>query len=115
MTLPPEPRLPYSGRFLQLALMQTSVDVTAGEEFVVGADIENASGVHDEDAVGQPQRGQAVRDHDRGSPGDELLQHFVNLMLTLDIDLAGRFVKDEDIRVAQDGAGQGDLLPLSAR
>ena len=45
---------------------------------------------------------------------DELLQHLVDQLLALQVDLAGGFVEDQDRRVAEDRPGQGDPLPLAA-
>ena len=50
----------------------------------------------------------------RRPPAGEFLQHFLDRLLALQIDLAGRLVEDQDRRVAEDRAGQGDALPLAA-
>ena len=60
------------------------------------------------------ERGQAVRDDDRGAVADEGLQHLLDRLLALQVDLAGGLVEDEDGRVAEDRPGQGDALPLPA-
>jgi hypothetical protein len=83
-------------------------------EFAVGADVDDLAGVHDDDSVRQFQCTGAVGDDDRRAALGELLQHFVDQPFALDVDLAGRLVEDEDIRVAKDDAGQGDALPLTA-
>ena len=44
----------------------------------------------------------------------ELLQDLLDGLLALQIDLAGGFVEDQDGRIAEDGPGQGDALPLAA-
>ena len=70
--------------------------------------------VHDHDPVGQGQRRQAVGDDDRGPVAGELLQHAVDQLLALQVDLAGGFVEDQDRRIAEDRPGQRDPLPLAA-
>jgi hypothetical protein len=45
-----------SGRFLELYLMQPSVEFTAAEKLVVGANVGDSARLHDEDPIGQCQR-----------------------------------------------------------
>ena len=94
--------------------MQPAVGIAAADQFVVGAGVDNPALVHDHDPIGQGQRRQAVGDDDRGPVTRKLFQHLVDQLLALQIDLAGRFVQDQNRRIAQDGPGQRDALALSA-
>ena len=47
-------------------------------------------------------------------PRLELLEHLVDQLLAFQVDLAGRLVENQDRRVAEDGPGQCDPLPLPA-
>ena len=48
---------------VELGPVELAVDTARGDEFGVGAALDDASLVDDEDEVGMPDRGQAVRDH----------------------------------------------------
>ena len=50
-------------RRLGLQRVETAVDAVVGDEFVVAADLDDASFVHHDDAVGVAHRGQAMRDY----------------------------------------------------
>ena len=64
--------------------------------------------------VRQRQRALAVRDHDQRAVAAKLGERVVDQPLAVDVDLAGRFVEDQEFRVPQKRAGQGDPLPLAA-
>lgn len=53
-------------------------------------------------------------DDDGGAAADEVGQGGADALLGLAVDLAERLVEDEDRRVAEDRAGQGDPLRLAA-
>ncbi len=55
-----------------------------------------------------------MRDEDGGPLGGELLQPREQLVLGLRIERGGGLVEHQDLRVAHEGARQGDLLPLAA-
>ena len=52
-------------------------------------------------------------DHD-GTAADEFFQDFLDQLLALQIDLAGGLIEDQDGRIAENRAGQGNPLPLPA-
>src|SRR5215210_7410917 len=69
---------------------------------------------HD-DQVGIADRGEPMRD-DEGRPrAEEGPQRALDLPLRADVDRRRRFVEDEDARVGQEGAGEGDELTLAER
>jgi hypothetical protein len=49
----------FSSRLAQLDVVQASVQAATGHQFLVGAQIGGVPGFHDQDAVGQFQRGEA--------------------------------------------------------
>src|SRR5438034_2420364 len=100
---------------LELGFMQPLVRGTAGQQLRVGADRGNAAAVQYDDAIGDLQCVEAVGDDQRGAVAHEFLECAVNGRLALGVVLAGELVEDEDARVAQDGAGQGQALLLAAR
>ena len=70
--------------------------------------------VHDHDAVRVGDRAEPVGNDEGRAVLEEQVEGLVDLVLGLGVDLAGGFVEDEDRRVAEDGPGDGDPLPLPA-
>ena len=68
-----------------------------------------------DDAVGDLDRRQVVRDQERGPALGEFLDRLADQQLVLDVDGAGCLVEDQDGGIAKHGAGQGDSLALAAR
>ena len=50
----------------------------------------------------------------RGAVGGELFQRFLNERFAFRIERAGRLIEQQDRRIAQNGAGDGDALALAA-
>ncbi len=73
-----------------------------------------AAAIEQQNAIGVAHRGEPVGDHQGGAVGGEFFQCFLNERLALGIESAGRLVEQQDGRVTQDGAGDGDTLALSA-
>ena len=48
-------------------------------------------------------------------PGDQAVHRLLDLALGLGVDRAGRLVEDQDARIVQQGARDGDPLALAAR
>ena len=69
----------------------------------------------DHDAVGIDGGGQPVRDDQRGAVAHEPLQRVLHQPLALRIERAGGLVQQQDGRVLEDGARDGDALLLPAR
>ena len=55
-------------RGLELALVEPGVGAAGGDELVVVALLDDRAVLHDEDAVGVPDRREPVGDHERGPP-----------------------------------------------
>ena len=78
-----------------------------------GAD--DAAAVDHDDAVGIDGGGQPMRDHERGAVAHELLERVLHQPLALRIERAGGLVEQQDRRILEDGARDGDALLLAAR
>ena len=70
--------------------------------------------VEQDDAVGDLNRRQAMRNQERRAVLGEFLDGFADQHLILDIDGAGRLVEDQDGGIAKHGASQRDSLALTA-
>jgi hypothetical protein len=78
------------------------------------AAVDDAAEIHHDDPVGQGNRGHPVGDHQRRAAVDELLEHAVDELFALQINLARRFVEDQKLGVAQDCSRQENALALAA-
>ena len=87
------------------------------EDVLRRADLLDEAVLHDYDAVAQGHGlGLVVRDVDEGSVDaltqlDDLRTH---LVAQLGVQVGERFVHQEDLGAADDGAADGDALPLAA-
>ena len=81
-------------------------------QFRVRAALDDAPAIDDDDHVRLDDRGEAVRDDERGPAVQDGAQRFLDDLLRLRIHAARRLVEDDDARVRQDDAGEGDQLPL---
>src|SRR4051812_19377392 len=82
------------------------------EELFVGALLEYAALLEDEDEVGLAHGREAMRDDERGLALHELVQGLRDDLLGAGVEGGSGLVEDEDARVAEDGAGDGDTLFL---
>ena len=69
----------------------------------------------DQDAVGMADGRQTVGDDQGGSAVCQAQQRLLHRPFALVVERAGCFVEDQDLRVLEEGAGDGDALALAAR
>ena len=103
-----------SGFEVVVNLMEPPIEGRGPFEFVVGSDRLDSSAVEQDDAIGDLDRGQVVRDQERGPALGEFFDRLADQKFVLDIDGAGGLVEDQDGGIAKHGAGECDALPLSA-
>ena len=84
------------------------------QQLVVGARFHDALGTEDEDAVIVLDGGQAVGDGQRGAAMGQLFEAPAHQDLALVVKGAGGLVQDQNRRVLQEDAGDGDALLLAA-
>ena len=82
---------------------EASIKVAALHELAVAAGVDDLAVVRHDDTVGE-------RDHERSAVARELLEHVEDELFAFDVDLAGRFVEEQDLGVAEDGPGERDAL-----
>ena len=98
----------------ELQCGQPCVELVGAHEFGMRALRDDAAVVHDDDAVGLQHRREPMRDDDRRAPLHQAIERGLHQSLALGIERAGRFVEQQDRRIAQDGARDGDALALAA-
>mgnify|MGYP000706986087 CR=1 FL=1 len=100
--------------FSRQLVPQAVVDAVLCEQLVVGAGFLDAVGTEDEDAVVVLDGGQAVGDGQRGAAVGQLFKALAHQDLALVVQSAGGLVQDQNGRVLQEDAGDGDALLLAA-
>ena len=84
----------------------------SADQVLMRAGFGDAAAFHDIDLVRQHGSGEAVGDDDRCPPGSQAAEARQPIRLRPWIHGAGRFVQDQDGGAADEGARQGDSLPL---
>src|SRR5205823_12640911 len=80
----------------------------------VGATLHNQALLQDENLVDITQGAEAVRDHDHRAIHDQLVQRVHDLGIGRNVEGGSGLVEDQDGGVAQESAGNGNTLPLTA-
>jgi hypothetical protein len=91
------------------------VSATAGEQLSVGATLDDAALVEDEDLVDPVQAGEPVGDQQRGLSGGRVEQVVEQCALGGWIEIGGRLIQHEQRPVGQEGAGERDALARPGR
>ena len=76
--------------------------------------LQDAAGLQHQDLVGVDHGREAVRDDQRGAAGGDALERFLERLLGAAVQGRSGLVEDEDRRVLQEHAGDGDALLLAA-
>src|SRR5215218_5443239 len=103
------------GGLLRPVAVQAPVGALRRQELLVGALLDDAAMVEDDDAPGALDRGQPVGDDDRGAAGEQPPQARLDPAFRVDVDVRGGLVEDEDPRVGDQGAREGHELALAGR
>ena len=96
-------------------LVELGVEAAGRDQLVVAAPLDDPAVVDHHDEVGLTHRRQAVGDHDRRPAFERLVEGRLHLCLVLAVEVAGGLVEDDDARVLEQHAGDGDPLLLAAR
>ena len=81
----------------------------------MGAILDDATAIDGDDAVGLTHCGKSVGDHEDRAALADPAHIVVDDALALIVERAGRLVKDQNAGVCNQGAGNCDSLPLTAR
>src|SRR5437899_9431187 len=94
--------------------MQPGVSAAASNQFRVRSAFPDLSAFQDENFVRSANRGEPMRDHESGSPNHQVSERLLHEHLGFGIQLRGGLVENQNRRIFQDGARDGDALPLAA-
>ena len=84
------------------------------KQLVVAAGFDDEAVLDDEDAVGMHDRRQSVGDDDRGAALAEFGDRLLHVVLGFGIERRGRLVEQDDRRILDQRARDGDALALPA-
>ena len=98
---------------VELQRCEARVQGVRGDEIGVGAACDDTALIHDDDTVGFEHGGEPMRDDDRGAGAHQLFERFLHHALALGIECRGGLIEQQQRRVAQDRAGDGDALSLA--
>src|SRR5690606_7486804 len=97
------------------AFVQSGVDATLFEEFVVGAGLDDAAAVEDQDQIGAPHGTETMSDDEARAPFGQMSDRSRQCAFGLGVDGARGLVEDENARMGKEGAKETNELPLSCR
>src|SRR6266536_6241974 len=83
------------------------------QQLALGAALDDAPPLHDEDLVGAADSGEAVSDDQRRSATEEAVERTLDQDLRRPVDVRSRLVEDQDSRVCEQGARDRDQLALA--
>src|SRR5580765_2292135 len=110
----------FAGREEQVAfdtvLPGVEVVVAAAEivERIVRAAFDDAAGFDDKNLFGSANGGKAMRDNERGAAAHQVPQPFLNQRFRFRVEAGGRFIENQDARIGENRARDGDALFLPA-
>jgi hypothetical protein len=90
------------------------IPAAARHQFIVRALFDDLAVFEHDDAICVGDGAQSMGDDEAGAAGHEVLQAPLDEPLALGVEIAGRFIENEDARVGEDRAGDGDALALTA-
>ena len=80
----------------------------------MSAAFDDAAGFDDQNLIGAADGGEAMRDDERGAAAHQVREAFLDHGFGFGIEAGGGFVENQDARIGEDGAGDGDALALAA-
>ncbi len=101
--------------FHQLRLVDLRVNFAVFHQFLVRAARRDRAFIQHQNLIGVEHRADALRDHKTRAALHQPIERLLNLVLRHQIDTARRIVEDQDVRIEQQGARDGDALLLPAR
>ena len=105
--------VPY--RAAELARDELRVMTVRAQQLVVGAGGADPPTLEKADAVGVHHGSQPMGDDDVGTPLHQRFQSQLYPVFCLAIQAGGGFIQNQNVRIAQEHAGDRDPLPLSSR
>src|SRR5271166_4674927 len=115
LTNDPERHHPRSHVMGELGLGDVAVSLALRQQFAVAAAFDDPAVIDDADLVGLRHGRKAVGDDNGRAALAQSVKRLLDRLLGFGIERRGRLVEQNDRRVLEEGAGDGDALALSAR
>ena len=103
------------GRAAHLALNEAAIQAVIPRQMIRRPVLHDSSGLQHDDAVEIAHRRQPMRDGDHGAPAHQAAERFADRFLGFAVERRGGLVEQQDRRVLQERARNGDALALAAR
>ena len=103
----------HGQRVLELGFVQMIVQAPLCQQIGVAADLFDPSVFHRDDFIRVHDRREAVGNNQSRAPDHQLVERILNELFALAVECRSRFIQDQDTRVAQEGAGDGEALLLA--
>src|ERR1700722_4520429 len=97
-----------------LLVPEIAVDVAALEQLPVAAYIDNRASLEHKDSIGIDQRGKSVRNDDHRAAAGDAGEIGVDDRLAFSVERTGSLIKNQDWRIDNECARDGQTLSLSA-
>ena len=110
----PQHRFDTLTRRLRLAQHHLVVHASGRHQLVVRAALDDAAVLHQQNQIRAAHGRETMRDHEGRPPGQKFGHRRLNQLFALGIEVARRLVEDQDLRVCEDRAGDGQPLLLTA-
>src|SRR5580658_4363825 len=106
-----------SAGFMEARLQPVEARIAAAgaDQLVMVAVLDEAAALDGDDAVGVAHARQAIGDDEHGAALGDAFHVLLDDALALVVERARRLVEDQDPRIGDEGAGDGDALALAAR
>ena len=101
-------------RRVVLQIMELLVGAIALQKLGVGSLLDDMAMVHDDDEIGIDDGGEAVCDGDDGAVFHQRVKCLLDKMFRGGVERGCRFVENENRRILEQGAGDGETLFLAA-
>lgn len=98
----------------ELQVVEALVEAGARDQLFVTAGLHDLAVFYDDNLVGFQNRAEPVGENEGGPIFHQAFHGVLDEAFAFGVERAGGFVEDEETRVFQDRAGDGDALPLAA-
>ena len=94
-------------RHLNLLFDHLSIATTAGHQLLMSSGLNDLTVIHHDNQISAGDGAESMSDHKAGPSFDQLLQAGLNQPFTVGVQIAGGFIQNQQARISEDGASNG--------